>query len=223
MPSELLNMTLPNKAKAIYSNCIQMISQYNKKRMDIESSAISFLYHPYEPLSSEKVEEILHVMEMLLAEEKYNSLISLCEDIMHLSLNGLSYYHNYYQKPLLITISLSFMGWIMFLLKVLLKQRINTQAEYSIASKGLLRPNGGVDIVIRTISILMAILAFYLIYGNATCFLKNLLSTYNTIINNFFLSSKLTNAVLYLLFDANSYVDVCCDTSQIMDGYFKIY
>ncbi|XP_032528934.2 GPI ethanolamine phosphate transferase 1-like isoform X1 [Danaus plexippus] len=165
LPSELLNMTLPNKAKAIYSNCIQMISQYNKKRMDIESSAISFLYHPYEPLSSEKVEEILHVMEMLLAEEKYNSLISLCEDIMHLSLNGLSYYHNYYQKPLLITISLSFMGWIMFLLKVLLKQRINTQAEYSIASKGLLRPNGGVDIVIRTISILMAILAFYLIYA----------------------------------------------------------
>ncbi|CAG9581456.1 unnamed protein product [Danaus chrysippus] len=51
LPSELLNMTLPNKAKAIYSNCIQMISQYNKKRMDIESSAISYLYHPYEPLT----------------------------------------------------------------------------------------------------------------------------------------------------------------------------
>lgn len=48
---------------------------------------------------------------------------------MHLSLSGLTYYHNYYQRPLLVLVTLAFIGWITCLMKSLLKQSMSTQID----------------------------------------------------------------------------------------------
>lgn len=138
LTTELFDMTLPNKAKAIYSNSRQLASQYNKKRLDVEEHAISYLYQPYEPFSKEKYEEVIEFTEKLLSEEEYEKLILMSEEIINLSLSGLKYYHNYYQQPLLVLVTLSFLGWIACLLKVLSEQKINTQtatASYKTSSR----------------------------------------------------------------------------------------
>ncbi|KPI94904.1 GPI ethanolamine phosphate transferase 1 [Papilio xuthus] len=120
LPVDLLNMSLPNRAKAMYSNSRQLLSQYIKKKQDVEDHVINALYKPYKPLNSEKIEEITTFSEKLLNEHQYEELILFSEEVMNLSLSGLNYYHNYYQKPLLIAITLSFLGWIVCLLNILL-------------------------------------------------------------------------------------------------------
>lgn len=153
-------MTLPNKAKAIYSNSRQLASQYNKKRLDVEEHAIKYLYQPYEPFSKEKYEEVIEFTEKLLSEEEYEKLILMSEEIINLSLSGLKYYHNYYQQPLLVLVTLSFLGWIACLLKVLSEQKINTQtptASYKTTSK-----------MFRVLNILffsMCCISVFLVYG----------------------------------------------------------
>lgn len=132
--TDLLNMTLANKAKAVYGNSRQIAAQYDKKRHDVESNAISILYKPYEPLTKKKYEEIINFAETLLIKGEYEKLIICSEEIMQLSLRGLRYYNDYYQKPLLILVTLSFMGWIVYLLKLLSEQKIHTHADTCTAS-----------------------------------------------------------------------------------------
>ncbi|KAL4712696.1 hypothetical protein ACJJTC_007993 [Scirpophaga incertulas] len=132
VPLEILNMTLANKAKALYSNSRQLASQYDKKRQDIEDNALSILYKPYEPFSKQKYEDIIQFSDTVLTHddlesEKYEKIMSLSRDIMDLSLAGLDYYHNYYQTPLLILVILAFIAWIMCLLKLLLHQKMVSQ------------------------------------------------------------------------------------------------
>lgn len=157
-------MNLPDRAKSIYSISRQLASQYDKKRKDIETNAIAYLYQPYEPLIKEKYDEIITFTEKLVKEKKFDELILFCEEIISLSLAGLRYYHDYYQKPLLILVTLSFLGWIAVLLKLLLKQEVNAQGD---ASSGLhisMHKSKKATIKNMVFSMTFAV-AFYLVYG----------------------------------------------------------
>ncbi|XP_050344362.1 GPI ethanolamine phosphate transferase 1 [Nymphalis io] len=165
LPIKLLNMTLLNKAKAIYSNCRQMISQYDKKRLDVEANAIKLLYKPFKLFDGNKVKEVIDLMEKLLNDRQYEKVIGLSEEIMQLSLNGLNYYHNYYQGPLLITVTLSFMGWILFLLRVIIKQKMLIQADFSNYNNLYrLRISKLMDTMITYFSTVMFVVLFLIVY-----------------------------------------------------------
>lgn len=157
-------MSLPNKAKSFYSISRQLASQYDRKRQDVESKALTILYSPFEPLTKRKLDEIIEFTEKLLADQEFNELILFSKEIIDLSLAGLKYYHDYYQRPLLFTVTLSFLGWIAYLLKVLSEQKVNSQAEasnknkYTNSSKLL---NSG----FKTIFLLLCSVACFLIYG----------------------------------------------------------
>lgn len=136
----MLNISLPDKAKAVYSNSRQLASQYDRKRQDVENSALKALYKPFEAFNKEKYKEAIEFTEKMLDNEaidpgEYDKLILLSEEITDLSLFGLDYYQNYYQNPLLVLVTLSFMGWIMCLVKTLLEQKINNQSESSSSLK----------------------------------------------------------------------------------------
>lgn len=75
LPLDLLDMSLPNKAKAIYSNSRQLASQYNKKREDVQLNALSILYKSYEPFNEKIYQELLEHTEMLLSEKQYEKLV----------------------------------------------------------------------------------------------------------------------------------------------------
>ncbi|XP_073957145.1 phosphatidylinositol glycan anchor biosynthesis class N isoform X2 [Choristoneura fumiferana] len=162
LPAELLNMTLPNRAKAIYSHSRQLAAQYKRKKLDVEANAISLLYKPFEPFSTDKFNEIIEFTERLLMDEEYDKLIHFSEEITQLSLKGLNYYQNYYQRPLLILVTLSFMGWIMYLLKVLLEQKVNSQVEPGNSRKFHIL---GSHLIFNTVFLLLCFLSFYIVFA----------------------------------------------------------
>ncbi|XP_049876772.1 GPI ethanolamine phosphate transferase 1-like isoform X3 [Pectinophora gossypiella] len=138
LTTDLLDMSLENRAKAVYSNSRQLASQYDKKRADIEAYVIPLLYQPFEPFTKRKYNQLIEFTEKLLLNEEYEKLILFSEEIMDLSLSGLTYYHNYYQRPLLVLVTLSFIGWIVCLLKALSEQNIDAQAEHSNTNKDII-------------------------------------------------------------------------------------
>ncbi|CAH2102471.1 unnamed protein product [Euphydryas editha] len=173
LPIKLLNMSLQDRAKAFYSNCRQIIAQYDTKRLDVEANAIKLIYQPFISFDGSKVKETIEVMEKMLNNEEYEQVILLSEEIMQLSLNGLNYYHNYYQRPLLTTVTLSFMGWIMYLLRVIIQQKIFVQAEYNNLHHR--RVNKLINTVITLFSTIMAVLLFLIVYVSYIFFDANFL------------------------------------------------
>lgn len=159
-------MSLANKAKAIYSNARQLAAQYNKKRLDVESHVLPLLYYPYDPFEENNYKEIISLTETLLINEDYENLIQFSKQIMTLSLSGLSYYHNYYQKPLLILVTLSFVGWIACLLKELSEQKINTQVgTLNMEKYNLSRRNARNKLVVNVLFSICSFTSCYLVYG----------------------------------------------------------
>lgn len=156
-------MTLPNRAKSIYSVCRQLASQYNKKREDVESNALAYLYQPYEPFTKEKYDEIIIFTENLIKDQKFDEVILFSEEIINLSLAGLRYYHDYYQRPLLVLVTLSFLGWIAVLLKVLSEQKVNTceDASNNLNSSCMSKTS----LVRNTVFSLLCGVACFLVYG----------------------------------------------------------
>lgn len=53
--------------------------------------------------------------------------IDVSNKTISLSLQGLSYYHNYYQQILLFSITFSFLGWIWWLLTTVVEQYMSCQ------------------------------------------------------------------------------------------------
>lgn len=166
-------MSLSDRAKSIYSNSRQLASQYNKKRQNVEDSALKILYKPFEAFDADKYQAAIEFTEKIVTNnimdaEQYQKLILLSEEIMNLSLEGLDYYQNYYQRPLLVAVTLSFMGWILCLVKLLLKQKNYTQVESSITSKCNYR-NGNIMRYLTASNLIFLILFLipsYLIFGN---------------------------------------------------------
>lgn len=174
MSTEVLNMSLPNKAKAIYSNARQLASQYNKKRLQVEENALALLYKPYEPLSKEKYEEFIEFSEKLLNDGQYETCIILSEEIIHLSLSGLQYYHNYYQLPLLLLVTASFIGWIGCLLRILTEQQYYSQAVPS-NLKNVTFSSSSISKWINAVFIFLCGLSFFLVYGKQRATIINCL------------------------------------------------
>ncbi|KAJ2947913.1 hypothetical protein O0L34_g9704 [Tuta absoluta] len=160
--SDLLNISLADRAKAIYSNSRQLAHQYDKKRSDIEADAIKWMHQPFEPFTKDKYKDMITLCEKLLLNGQYKELIAFSEEIMDLSLKGLSYYHNYYQRPLLVLVSLSFIGWIVCLIKLLLEQMMNTQDEHSIVTKFVF--DNGYHTIINVILIVLILLSTFLVF-----------------------------------------------------------
>lgn len=157
-------MTLSNRAKATYSVSRQLSSQYNKKRQDVENNALPALYQQYEPFNKKKYDEMIRFTELLLQDQDYKELIVFSKEIIDLSLSGLRYYQDYYQKPLLILVTLSFLGWAVCLLKVLAEQKFRLQTDVSTNSNHYWRASIA-TLGRNSILLIFIFMGSYLLYG----------------------------------------------------------
>ncbi|KAH1007669.1 hypothetical protein HUJ04_004875 [Dendroctonus ponderosae] len=135
IPLDYLDLPIQSLAEIQFSNMLQLLELFNIKRLRTEANALVFL--PYKGLTSEVIEEKLAFLAGLLKSEKFQVLIDECRQFLDVLLPGLDYYHNYYQYPLLVSVSLGFIGWILFLgTCVLDKQSLkrNLQTNRSVAT-----------------------------------------------------------------------------------------
>ncbi|XP_076268659.1 phosphatidylinositol glycan anchor biosynthesis class N [Rhynchophorus ferrugineus] len=125
VPLNYLDMNDEGLGEIRLSNTLQLLEIFNVKRERTEKN--SLIYLPYKGLSSQELNDKVQHLKRLKLERKFRELKEDCEIFMTTLIEGLDYYHNYYQFPLLMSISLGFIGWILFLAVSILYENITDQ------------------------------------------------------------------------------------------------
>ncbi|XP_004703176.1 GPI ethanolamine phosphate transferase 1-like [Echinops telfairi] len=125
LPVAYLNNTDLFKAESLFTNAVQILEQFKVKMTQKKEVTLSFLFTPFKPLSDSKQYNILRKARSYMKREKYEKVVSLCQELIHLSLKGLSYYHTYDRVFLGINVVIGFAGWTSYASLLIIKSHSN--------------------------------------------------------------------------------------------------
>ncbi|KAJ8952590.1 hypothetical protein NQ318_004137 [Aromia moschata] len=115
LPVNYLNISKSDKAELMLSNVLQLLKIFDVKRLRTETNALVFL--PFRGITDDFIETKLNSLRKLKHKVKFEEFLTECTKFMRLLIEGVTYYHNYYQYPILISVSVGFLGWILLLLQ----------------------------------------------------------------------------------------------------------
>ncbi|XP_028013411.2 GPI ethanolamine phosphate transferase 1 [Eptesicus fuscus] len=121
LPVNYLNNTDVFKAESMYTNAKQILEQFKVKMTQKKEVTLPFLFTPFNLLSDSKQLDILRKARSYIKQENYDEAVVLCMELIHLSLEGLSYYHTYDRFFLGINVLLGFVGWASYASLLIIK------------------------------------------------------------------------------------------------------
>nr|KAF6358785.1 phosphatidylinositol glycan anchor biosynthesis class N [Pipistrellus kuhlii] len=121
LPVNYLNNTDVFKAESMYTNAKQILEQFKVKMTQKKEVTLPFLFTPFNLLSDYKQLDILRKVRSFIKQENYDEAVILCMELIHLSLEGLSYYHTYDRFFLGISVLLGFVGWASYVSLLIIK------------------------------------------------------------------------------------------------------
>uniref|UniRef100_A0A2K6T6K0 GPI ethanolamine phosphate transferase 1 n=1 Tax=Saimiri boliviensis boliviensis TaxID=39432 RepID=A0A2K6T6K0_SAIBB len=125
LPVDYLNNTDLFKAESIFTNAVQILEQFKVKMTQKKEATLPFLFTPFKSLSDSKEFDILRKARSYIKHRKFDEAVSLCKELIHLALKGLSYYHTYDRFFLGINIAIGFVGWISYASLLIIKSHSN--------------------------------------------------------------------------------------------------
>ncbi|XP_072376667.1 GPI ethanolamine phosphate transferase 1-like [Diabrotica undecimpunctata] len=111
LPVNYINSSQENKAQMMKSNVLELFEIYNRKKLRTKSGALFYIPFKYDEFINEKLQQL----QSLNTESQTDYLIFECQNLIKVLISGVNYYHNYYQYPVLLTVSLGFILWVIFL------------------------------------------------------------------------------------------------------------
>lgn len=121
LPVNYLNNTDAFKAESMYTNAKQILEQFKVKMAQKKEATLPFLFTPFKLLSDSKQLDILRKARSYIKQENYDEAVLLCTELIHLSLEGLTYYHTYDRFFLGINVLLGFVGWASYASLLIIK------------------------------------------------------------------------------------------------------
>nr|XP_010959586.1 GPI ethanolamine phosphate transferase 1 isoform X1 [Camelus bactrianus]XP_045377419.1 GPI ethanolamine phosphate transferase 1 isoform X1 [Camelus bactrianus] len=125
LPVDILNSTDLFKAESMFTNAVQILEQFKVKMTQKKEATLPFLFTPFKLLSDSKQMNILRKARSYIKQKKYDEAVSLCKELINLSLKGLSYYHTYDRFFLAFNVVLGFVGWISYASLLIIKSHCN--------------------------------------------------------------------------------------------------
>ncbi|XP_049638055.1 GPI ethanolamine phosphate transferase 1 [Suncus etruscus] len=125
LPVNYLNNTAFFKAESMFTNAVQILEQFKVKMTQKKEATLSFLFTPFKLLSDSQQFDLLAKARMNIKQKKYDEAVSICTELMHLALEGLSYYHTYDRLFLVINVVLGFVGWTSYVSLLIIKSHSN--------------------------------------------------------------------------------------------------
>ncbi|KAG5891231.1 hypothetical protein JTB14_004346 [Gonioctena quinquepunctata] len=113
LPIEYLNVELRDMAEMILSNTLQLYEIFSVKSSRIKTNALVFF--PFGNVPCDVAAKKVEYLKRLLIEEKYLKVIDECQEFRNFVRDGVKYYQNYYQYPILLSVSVGLFIWITFL------------------------------------------------------------------------------------------------------------
>nr|XP_008012067.2 GPI ethanolamine phosphate transferase 1 isoform X4 [Chlorocebus sabaeus]XP_037843903.1 GPI ethanolamine phosphate transferase 1 isoform X4 [Chlorocebus sabaeus] len=125
LPVDYLNNTDLFKAESMFTNAVQILEQFKVKMTQKKEVTLPFLFTPFKLLSDSKQFNILRKARSYIKHRKFDKVVSLCKELIHLALKGLAYYHTYDRFFLGINVVTGFVGWISYASLLIIKSHSN--------------------------------------------------------------------------------------------------
>ncbi|KAG8489826.1 hypothetical protein CXB51_017873 [Gossypium anomalum] len=111
LPLGYVDMKEEEEVEAVLANTKQILNQFLRKSQIKQSHSLFF--KPFKPLAS--YSSMLDQIEELLSARDYKAAMQLSENLRSLALEGLHYFQTYDLLMLMATITLGYIGWMVFL------------------------------------------------------------------------------------------------------------
>ncbi|KAM8781096.1 GPI ethanolamine phosphate transferase 1 [Rhynchonycteris naso] len=121
LPVDYLNNTDVFKAESMFTNAKQILEQFKVKMTQKKEVTLPFLFTPFKLLSDSKQFDILRRARSYIKQRQYDEAVLLCKELIHLALEGLSYYHTYDRFFLGTSVLLGFVGWASYVSLLIIK------------------------------------------------------------------------------------------------------
>ncbi|XP_066102910.1 GPI ethanolamine phosphate transferase 1 [Saccopteryx bilineata] len=121
LPVDYLNNTDVFKAESMFTNAKQILEQFKVKMTQKKEVTLPFLFTPFKLLSDSKQFDILRRARSYIKQRQYDEAVLLCKELIHLALEGLSYYHTYDRFFLGTSVLLGFVGWLSYVSLLIIK------------------------------------------------------------------------------------------------------
>ncbi|XP_052056177.1 GPI ethanolamine phosphate transferase 1 [Apodemus sylvaticus] len=125
LPVGYLNNTGLFKAESMLTNAVQILEQFKVKMTQKKEATLPFLFTPFKSLSDSQQMDILRKARSYIKQEKFEEVVSLCEELIGLALRGLSYYHTYDRLFLGVSVAVGFVGWMSYASLLAIKSHSN--------------------------------------------------------------------------------------------------
>nr|KAF6423352.1 phosphatidylinositol glycan anchor biosynthesis class N [Rousettus aegyptiacus] len=153
LPVDYLNNTDVFKAESMFTNAVQILEQFKVKMTQKKEVTLSFLFTPFKLLSDSKHLNLLRKARSYIKQNKFEEAVSLCQELIQLALQGLSYYHTYDRFFLGFNVVLGFVGWASYASLHIIKSHSSLTRSVSKVKK----PSGLLPCSFVAIGILIAI------------------------------------------------------------------
>lgn len=127
LPTGFLDTSDEYKAKAIYSNALQISAQFKYLQNQYRQG---FFFTDFHELSESNLLSIEYEIQTAIRTKDFKKAIRFCEHFIELSIDGIEYFRAYYEKIMLLAVGLGLIGWIFWLY-----QQLNVESNETKASR----------------------------------------------------------------------------------------
>ncbi|KAH9290777.1 hypothetical protein KI387_034894, partial [Taxus chinensis] len=117
LPMDYLALDKEEQAEAAFANAKQILNQFLRKSQLKQSRSLHF--RPFGPLSNHHT--IVKEIEKLISAGKYEAALLSAQELITLSLAGLHYFQTYDWFALMTTITMGYLGWMVYIVLHVLK------------------------------------------------------------------------------------------------------
>ncbi|XP_035216463.1 GPI ethanolamine phosphate transferase 1-like, partial [Stegodyphus dumicola] len=121
LPVEYLGTDWPYQALSLLTNARQILAHYQRQMLQKKEITLPFFFWTFKELSPSRQAELMSMVDTLLKQNRYKDAIQVGLKIIEIALKGLAYYQKHDRIALSISILLGFLGWISYVIVLLLR------------------------------------------------------------------------------------------------------
>ncbi|XP_059613178.1 GPI ethanolamine phosphate transferase 1 [Phlebotomus argentipes] len=110
LPIQFLSVSQNYTSRALCSNALQILAQFNKVSGDFHLGKLSRYFRTFE--KEQVIRDVSREIRRKIALEQYDKAIAMSHSVIKDCLQGIEFYQTYYQKLFLLTVSVAMVVWM---------------------------------------------------------------------------------------------------------------
>ncbi|XP_063700106.1 GPI ethanolamine phosphate transferase 1-like [Culicoides brevitarsis] len=119
LPHQYLNATTEFVANALKNNALQLLKQYKKLYMRTRQKKFMYFINDEEYRIENRVGKMEYLLMQAIKAKKYDEIPDIAETLMHVAIESIEFYQQYYKYELLVCLAITMTGWIYILVQQL--------------------------------------------------------------------------------------------------------